>query len=121
MKQPSSSVTGRAALSALFLTISVGLVVLAVNINLLNNGVSGTLRAEVTAIPVAPPDPGPKIGYENFTAPGVLTPVKTTEAGQQVNSVEYLGRNAGEPSVGSNWATGVANFPIRSADLVHRV
>jgi PKD repeat protein len=24
--------------------------------------------------------------------------------------VEYLGRNAGEPSVGSNWATGVANF-----------
>src|SRR4029077_9540154 len=33
-----------------------------------------------------------------------------TEAGQQVNTVEYMGRNAGEPSVGSNWATGVAMF-----------
>ena len=58
----------------------------------------------------APQDSGPKIGYENFTAPGVLTPVKTTEAGQQVNSVEYLGRNAGEPSIGANWVTGVVNF-----------
>jgi len=60
--------------------------------------------------PPAPQDLGPKIGYENFIAPGVLVPVKTTEAGQQVNSVEYMGRNAGEPSVGSNFATGVANY-----------
>ena len=62
------------------------------------------------SIPPAPQDTGGKIGYENFIAPGVLVPVKTTEAGQQVNSVEYMGRNAGEPAVGSNWATGVANF-----------
>lgn len=62
------------------------------------------------AIPPAPQDSGPKIGYENFAAPGVLVPVTTTEAGQQVHSVEYMGRNAGEPSVGSNFATGVANF-----------
>jgi PKD repeat protein len=116
MKKHSTSTTGRAALSALFFTISVGLVVLAVNSNVLNDGVSGTLRAQssapsaIAAFTPAPQDPGPKIGYENFSAPGVLTPVKTTEAGQQVNSVEYLGRNAGEPSVGSNWATGVANF-----------
>ena len=60
--------------------------------------------------PPAPQDAGPKSGYENFTAPGVLVPVTTTEAGQQVHSVEYMGRNAGEPSVGSNWATGVANY-----------
>ena len=60
--------------------------------------------------PPAPQDSGPKIGYENFAAPGVLVPVKTTEAGQQVNSVEYMGRNAGEPSIGSNWASGVAMF-----------
>ncbi|MFN2532106.1 MAG: sialidase family protein [Pyrinomonadaceae bacterium] len=60
--------------------------------------------------PPAPEDPGAKIGYENFAAPGVLVPVTTTEAGQQVHSVEYMGRNAGEPSVGSNWATGVANY-----------
>src|SRR5436190_5129545 len=58
----------------------------------------------------APQDNGPKIGYENFAVPGVLVPVKTTSAGQQVNSVEYMGRNGGEPSVGSNWATGLANF-----------
>ena len=70
-----------------------------------------------TAVPLIPPPPapapqdtGPKIGYENFAAPGVLTPVTTTEAGQQVHSVEYMGRNAGEPSIGSNWATGVAMF-----------
>jgi Fibronectin type III domain len=60
--------------------------------------------------PPAPQDTGPKIGYENFTAPGVLVPVTTTSAGQQVHSVEYMGRNAGEPSVGSNWGTGVANI-----------
>jgi hypothetical protein len=60
--------------------------------------------------PPAPQDAGPKIGYENFTAPGVLVPVTVTSAGQQPHSVEYMGRNGGEPSVGSNWATGVANF-----------
>jgi hypothetical protein len=60
--------------------------------------------------PPAPQDTGPKIGYENFTVPGVLVPVTVTSAGQQPHSVEYMGRNGGEPSVGSNWATGVANF-----------
>src|ERR1041385_4538790 len=113
MKTKSLSVTGRAALSALFLITGVLLVVLAVNANVFHNGASGMVYAQAAAptpFPTAPPDPGPKIGYENFTAPGVLTPVKTTEAGQQVNSVEYMGRNGGEPSVGSNWATGVANF-----------
>ncbi len=60
--------------------------------------------------PSAPQDTGPKIGYENFTVPGVLVPVTVTSAGQQPHSVEYMGRNGGEPSVGSNWATGVANF-----------
>ena len=60
--------------------------------------------------PPAPQDTGPKIGYENFIAPGVLVPVTVTSAGQQPHSVEYMGRNGGEPSVGSNWATGVANF-----------
>src|SRR6266404_1120471 len=114
MKTYSSSTTARTAVGALFLVFSVFLVVFAVNINVFNDGVSGTLRAQATPtptpIPIAPKDTGAKIGYENFIAPGVLTPVKTTEAGQQVNSVEYLGRNAGEPSVGSNWITGMANF-----------
>ena len=68
-----------------------------------------------TAVPLtpAPPPPAPqdlggKIGYENFEAPGVLTPGTTTSSGAV--TVEYMGRGAGEPSVGSNWATGVANF-----------
>src|SRR5207302_7775896 len=55
-------------------------------------------------------DPGPAIGYENFTAPGVLVPVTTTSAGGQVNSVEWMGRNAGEPSIGNNWITNVTAF-----------
>lgn len=118
MKTNSFSTTGRAALSALLLIMSVALVVFAVNSNVFYAGASGTLHAQAVApdapgptpIPPAPKDTGAKIGYENFSAPGVLTQVKTTEAGQQVNSVEYLGRNAGEPSVGSNWATNVANF-----------
>jgi hypothetical protein len=58
--------------------------------------------------PPAPQDPGPKIGYENFEAPGVLT--QTTSSSSGGVTVEYLGRGAGEPSVGSNWKTGVANF-----------
>ena len=61
-------------------------------------------------IPPATQDTGPKIGFQNFSAPGVLVPVTTTEAGQQVNSVEYMGRNAGEPSIGNNWNTGITAF-----------
>jgi hypothetical protein len=62
------------------------------------------------AIPQAPQDTGPKIGFENFTAPGALIPVTTTSAGLQVASVEYMGRNAGEPSIGNNWLTDTTVF-----------
>jgi len=58
--------------------------------------------------PPAPKDTGPKVGYENFEAPGVLTQVTSTSSGGL--TVEYLGRGAGEPSVGSDWKTGVANI-----------
>ena len=72
---------------------------------------TGTASA-VPIIPVPPPgapqDTGPKIGYENFEAPGVLTQVTQTSSGGL--TVEYMGRGAGEPSVGSNWKTGVANI-----------
>ena len=61
-------------------------------------------------IPQAPLDNGPKVGYENFTAPGALIPVTTTSAGLQVASVEYMGRNAGEPSIGNNWLSDVTVF-----------
>jgi hypothetical protein len=65
-------------------------------------------------LPAAPQDSGPKVGYENFEAPGVLTPVIVTSSGGA--TVEYLGRNAGEPSIGVNWNStsnsvgGMANF-----------
>src|SRR3989442_4585928 len=73
-----------------------------------------------TVVPLTPPPPppapadiGPKVGYENFEAPGILTPV-TVSTGP---TVEYMGRGAGEPSIGVNWkspppndVTGVTNF-----------
>ncbi len=62
------------------------------------------------AIPPAPQDPGAKVGFENFAAPGVAIPVTTTSAGLQVGSVEYMGRNAGEPSIGNNWLTDTTVF-----------
>ena len=40
----------------------------------------------------------------------MLIPVTTTSAGLQVGSVEYMGRNAGEPSIGNNWLSDVTIF-----------
>ena len=66
-----------------------------------------------TPPPAAPADSGPKVGYENFEAPGILTPVTTTTG----PTVEFLARGAGEPSIGVNWNSdgpnsigGVTNF-----------
>ena len=61
-----------------------------------------------TPPPSAPQDAGPKVGYQNFEAPGVLTNVTQTSSGAA--TVEYMGRGAGEPSIGVNWKTGVVNF-----------
>src|SRR2546428_857591 len=65
--------------------------------------------------PSAPQDTGPKIGFENFEAPGTLVQVTDSSQGPTVHTVEYMGHDAGEPSVGVNWnspnsATGVTNF-----------
>ena len=70
----------------------------------------GVPLPKASVIPPALPDAGPKLGFENFIAPGVLVQVKTTEAGQQPNSVEYMGRNAGEPSIGNNWLSDTSIF-----------
>ena len=40
-------------------------------------------------LPAAPKDAGPKIGYENFEAPGQLTTITQTSSGAY--TVEYLG------------------------------
>ncbi|MGI9089163.1 MAG: exo-alpha-sialidase [Chthoniobacterales bacterium] len=73
-------------------------------------------NAEVVPLVPAPPpnaivDTTNHIGYENFEAPGVITPVTVTTG----PTVEWLGRNAGEPSIGINWqspgsANGVTNM-----------
>jgi hypothetical protein len=73
-----------------------------------DTGASGGNPPHFGALPPAPQDSGAKVGYENFEVPGLLTPVTVTSSGGK--TVEYMGRGAGEPSVGSNWLTGVANF-----------
>src|SRR5438477_3598023 len=75
-------------------------------------------HGSATVVPLTPTPPPAatvditnKIGYENFEAPGVITPV-TVSTGP---TVEWMGRSAGEPSIGVNWkslnsANGVTNF-----------
>ncbi len=65
-----------------------------------------------TVVPLTPPAPpaaaldnGPKIGYENFEAPAILTPVTTTTG----PTVEFMGRGAGEPSIGVDWNSDSSN------------
>ena len=65
--------------------------------------------------PPAPQAKGPKVGFENFGAPGTLVQVVSSSQGPTVYTVEYMGHDAGEPSVGVNWQspnsdTGVTNF-----------
>ena len=70
---------------------------------------SASVVAETPApAPAAILDSGPKIGYQNYEAPGVLTQVTQTSSGAL--TVEYMGRGAGEPSIGVNWNSGVVNF-----------
>ena len=83
--------------------------------------VTDLYKGTATAVPLtpappppAPQDTGPKIGYENFEAPGILTQGTALSSG--VVTVEYMGRGAGEPSIGVNWNStsnsvgGMTNF-----------
>src|SRR6202035_197806 len=72
------------------------------------HGSATAVPLTATSIAPAPQDTGPKIGFENFEAPGVLVPASALSSGGV--TVEYMGRGAGEPSVGANWVTGVVNF-----------
>ena len=58
-----------------------------------------------TIVPLlpAPVDPGPKVGYEIFQPPGELVTMTSTSQGPSAATVEYLGRSAGEPSIGVNF------------------
>jgi hypothetical protein len=72
------------------------------------HGAATPVSTATTSIQAAPHDTGPKIGYENFEPPGLLVPGTALSSG--FTTVEYLGRGAGEPSIGANWVTGVINF-----------
>jgi hypothetical protein len=74
-----------------------------------NTLASSSCQANFTeTLPPAPTDNSPKIGYENFEAPGVLTPITQTSSG--VYTVEYLGRSAIEPSIGVDWKTNATAY-----------
>ncbi len=78
------------------------------------NGLATAVPQSPAPPPPAPADPGPSVGYENFEAPGLLIPGTATSSGAA--TVEYMGRSAGEPSVGVNWnstspsAGGMVNY-----------
>ena len=82
----------------------------ATSLTIQRGGIPFTVTRTSTAPPIvpAPQDTGPKIGFENFEPPGVLVPGTALSSGGV--TVEYLGRGAGEPSIGANWVTGVVNF-----------
>jgi hypothetical protein len=74
-----------------------------------------SISAASALAPSAPQDRGPKVGFQNFEAPGTLVQVTDSSQGPTVHTVEYMGHDAGEPSIGVNWnspnsATGVTNF-----------
>jgi len=73
-----------------------------------NTAASTSCPAVYGALPTPPADTGPKVGYETFEPPGVLTPVKVTSSGGL--TVEYLGRNAIEPSIGANFSSGLIHY-----------
>src|SRR2546426_1743598 len=87
MKKNSSSVTARVTTGALFLIISVALVVLAININVLNNGVSGTIGAGVT--PTATATVGPPISTLVF-GPSTISDFQPVE-GEPMNWIDKDG------------------------------
>jgi hypothetical protein len=64
----------------------------------------------------APQDTTGAVGYETFEAPGELVTMTSSSQGPSAATVEYLGHDAGEPSMGVNWqstqdsANGVTAF-----------
>ena len=76
------------------------------------SGSASAISSSTTSalIPSAPQDTGPKIGFQNFSAPGTLVQVASSSQGPTAHTVEYMGHDAGEPSIGNDWKTGVTNF-----------
>src|SRR5437016_6083096 len=112
MKKTSSSVTARATLGAIFFMFGILLVVFAFSATRSDSATrhkNAAVQAPIVALPAPPPDNGPKLGFENFEGPGILTNVTTSSQGQPVNTVEYIAHDAGEPSIGVNWNSPAPN------------
>jgi hypothetical protein len=81
---------------------------------------SGAVTVESISNPTGTPPPAPKtkgptLGFENFEPPGTLVHVASSSQGPTAVTVEYMGHDAGEPSMGVNWQSpnsdsGVTNF-----------
>ena len=66
----------------------------------------GKQSSQLAPVPnaVAPaPSSGEYVGFEIFEAPGTLVNVTSTSQGPAASTVEYIGHDAGEPSIGVNW------------------
>lgn len=103
MKLSSYRYVARTTLGILFLLAAVALLLLSFN----RRGVAAGPSPD---LPAAPLDSGPKSGFENFPAPGVLTQVASSSQGPTAHTVEYLGHDSGEPSIGVNPNTDVTNY-----------
>jgi hypothetical protein len=63
------------------------------------NGITAPIPNAVAPAPAS----GEYLGFEIFEAPGTLVNVTSTSQGPAASTVEYIGHDAGEPSIGVNW------------------
>src|SRR5260370_29112646 len=132
MKRNASSTIARITASALLLVSSLVLTLVAIKIDVVDLGQIATAkeigpmllgperssnisanfskqsRKSIVAAPaslaVTPaPTSGDYVGFELFEAPGTLVNVTSTSQGPAASTVEYIGHDAGEPSIGVNW------------------
>ena len=68
-----------------------------------DNTAAGPVNPPAIPIAPAPQDTGPKIGYEIFQPPAQLVNVTSSSQGPSAATVEYMGNDAGEPSIGVNF------------------
>jgi hypothetical protein len=105
MKKNSTAVAARVTTGTLFLVISVALLVLAININVLNNGVSGTIRAAGLQISSAPIRTSGGLGF----GPATLVDAQRNE-GEPLNHID---------KDGNYWESGPFGFSTAQS-WVHR-
>ena len=65
-----------------------------------NTAGGGSGGGTIAPLLPAPIDPSPKIGYEIFQPPAELVRMTSSSQGPAASTVEYMGNDAGEPSIG---------------------